>query len=338
MVTRRVIRDIKPIENADRIELAVVDGWQTVVKKGVFSKGDEVYYFEIDSFLPTNLEQFEFLKGNTKKAMHPDTKETVEGHVLRTVKMRGEWSQGLVLPISNFEDLTEQEDIDKYFSTLGVFKYEKPLTQDLEGVALGQYPVHLTRKTDSERVQNVTDEFLQSLEPSEWVATEKIDGTSSTYIKQDGKLRVMGRNIEFDLTKLGVNNKYKQIVDKYKLEDVVKEGQIIKGEIYGVGIQKNRLQLEDVRLAIFSVETLKGYDEQELDDSLVELLVPKYNLELPSTVEDAVKQVNKLKSKINPKVYAEGVVWWNTYGKEFKQLGNRPNFKAINNQYLLKSE
>ena len=46
------ITNIQPIENADAIELASVKGWNVVIKKGEFKKGDKCVYFEIDSFLP----------------------------------------------------------------------------------------------------------------------------------------------------------------------------------------------------------------------------------------------------------------------------------------------
>ena len=57
----RKVLTTKPIEGADAIELAVVDGWQTVIKKGEFQVGDLCVYFEIDSFLPIR-EEFEFLR------------------------------------------------------------------------------------------------------------------------------------------------------------------------------------------------------------------------------------------------------------------------------------
>ena len=97
------IWDITPIEGADRIELAHVEGWQSVVNKGIFKPMDNCVYFEIDSFLPIRPE-FEFLRNSSYK------KNDImgEGFKLRTIKMRGEISQGLCLPISAFAELKDK--------------------------------------------------------------------------------------------------------------------------------------------------------------------------------------------------------------------------------------
>lgn len=91
------IWDIIPIEGADKIELAKVLGWQCVVNKGQFEKGDLAVYFEIDSFLPIRPE-FEFMRSSSYKK----TDIMGEGFKIRTMKFRGQISQGLVLPISIF--------------------------------------------------------------------------------------------------------------------------------------------------------------------------------------------------------------------------------------------
>ena len=89
------IREIKPIEGADAIELAIVNNWQVVVAKNVGHKvGDFVVYCEIDSFLPIR-EEFEFLRKTSYKKMGDQ-----EGFRLKTIKLRGQVSQGLILPIN----------------------------------------------------------------------------------------------------------------------------------------------------------------------------------------------------------------------------------------------
>lgn len=103
------IWDVAPIENADAIELVKVLGWQCVAKKGEFHVGDMCIYFEIDSFLPVN-EHFEFLRARS----HRVNPIIGEGFLLKTAKMRGQVSQGLCLPLSEFgitgnvgDDVTE---------------------------------------------------------------------------------------------------------------------------------------------------------------------------------------------------------------------------------------
>ena len=69
IVSFKTVEKIKPIENADAIELVCFGGWQVVVKKGEFKVGDKVIYFEIDSFLPKGIKQFAFLvEKSSKKA------------------------------------------------------------------------------------------------------------------------------------------------------------------------------------------------------------------------------------------------------------------------------
>ena len=90
LATIRKITDIRPIEGADMIELASVGGWNVVVAKNVGHKiGDKVVYCEIDSFLPIK-EEFEFLRKSSYKKMGDQ-----EGFRLKTIKLRGQVSQGL---------------------------------------------------------------------------------------------------------------------------------------------------------------------------------------------------------------------------------------------------
>lgn len=132
LVSFKVVEKIKSIENADAIELVCFGGWQVVVKKDEFKVGDKVIYFEIDSFLPKGIKQFAFLvEKSSKKALDTKGNEVV-GHVLKTIRLRGAISQGLVLSPKDFDkELNTQKDLEDYFyNELGVFKYEKPLPLD----------------------------------------------------------------------------------------------------------------------------------------------------------------------------------------------------------------
>ena len=84
------IVDLQPIPKADRIEVATIQGWQCVVKKGEFQVGDLCVYFEIDSLLPEK-PVFEFMR---------DRKFRV-----RTIKLMKCVSMGLILPLSIFESV-----------------------------------------------------------------------------------------------------------------------------------------------------------------------------------------------------------------------------------------
>ena len=104
LATIQRIREIRPIEGADAIELAMINNWQVVVAKNVGHKvGDWVVYCEIDSFLPIK-EEFEFLRKSSYKKMGDQ-----EGFRLKTIKLRGQISQGLVMPISVLEGPDEMK-------------------------------------------------------------------------------------------------------------------------------------------------------------------------------------------------------------------------------------
>lgn len=336
MMTLKKIDAINPIENADAIVLASIGGWQAVVKKDEFEVGDTVLYFEIDSFLPAEVEQFAFLASKSSKTViNPDTNQEVTGHVLRTVKLRGQVSQGLVLaPFAGLDIDSTQDQVDAVMSGLGVFKYEPPIPAGTGGQIIGKFP-HTAQKTDSERVQNLSDEFLASLNPDEWQATEKIDGTSATFIKQDGVLRMASRN--WEMSPEG-DHVYASVAKRFGLADLMPEGAILQGEIYGPGLQGNPLKVAQVDLCVFHVDNVDLDAHSEFADFVVKHAVPVLDLKLPTTVDEAVEQVNGMTSRINPGVQAEGIVWWNKNGERFADLDNRANFKAINNKFLLKQK
>lgn len=337
MVSLKKIDDIVPIENADAIVLAVIGGWNAVVKKDEFSPGDTVLYFEIDSFLPADVEQFAFLASkSSKKVIHPDTFQEVTGHVLRTVKLRGQVSQGLVLaPFAGLTPDSTQEQVDEAMSALGVFKYEPPIPAGTGGQIIGKFPNYV-QKTDSERVQNLSNAFLASLDSSEWQATEKIDGTSATFLKENGTLRMASRN--WEMSPEG-EHAYASVAEKFNLSDLMPEGAVLQGEIYGPGLQGNPLKVPQVRLAVFNVDNVDLDAHPEFALFVKENSVPVIEgMTLPTTIEEAVQQVNGMTSHVNPNVQAEGVVWWHKDGRKFAELDDRANFKAINNKFLLKQK
>lgn len=167
LATVRRIAAIDPIEGADKIECVTVDGWKLVSgKDNGFQVGSLVIYFEIDSFLPVR-EEFEWLRKSSFKTVPG----LGEGFRIKTIKLRGQVSQGLIVPLADF--LAEQIEPDgtskwwfeqegqAYFveegtdltNFLGVKKYEKPLPAQLAGRGKGSFPSFI-RKTDQERIQN----------------------------------------------------------------------------------------------------------------------------------------------------------------------------------------
>lgn len=167
LVSVRRIGALDPIEGADLIEVASVDGWKLVVKKGEFKVGDLCAYFEIDSFLPESDPRYAFLMKSGVREF-----EGVRGHKLRTIKLRGQISQGLALPIKLFVDdfvgskEDEGQELSEFFTEgtdltelLGIKKYEAPISAALAGQVAGSFPSFI-KKTDQERCQNLKSEIF----------------------------------------------------------------------------------------------------------------------------------------------------------------------------------
>lgn len=145
MATIRQIDEILPIPDADAIELAVVDGWKVVVKKNQFKVNDYIVYCEIDSWIPTEIASF------LSKGKEPREYNGVKGERLRTVKLRGQVSQGLILDRYTALDKIGQIYVGQDVSELlNIQKYEPPVPACLAGVIKGNFPSFIP-KTDQER-------------------------------------------------------------------------------------------------------------------------------------------------------------------------------------------
>lgn len=134
LVSIQTILDIQPIPNADAIEVVTINGWKVVAKRGEFKINDFCCYFEIDSFLPVK-QQFEFLR----KSCYRKLADGSEGFRLRTIKLRGQISQGLALPLSYFNKELENYDVAVGCDVTDLFevkKYEPPMPPSLQYVIL----------------------------------------------------------------------------------------------------------------------------------------------------------------------------------------------------------
>jgi RNA ligase (TIGR02306 family) len=325
----RKISDLSPIEGADKIELATIDGWKVVVAKDVNHKvGDLIVYCEVDSFLPIEPE-FEFLRKTSYKKMSDGR----EGFRLKTIRLRGQISQGLILPLSVFGDFgcTAYEGID-VTEKLGIVKYEPPIPAQLSGMVKGNFPSFL-KKTDEERVQNLSKEF-ESYKNEEFYVTEKLDGSSVTYYVKDEVFGVCSRNL--DLLEDENNSMWKFASETGLRDRMVKLGKniAIQGEIIGEGIQGNPYQRIGQTVKIFNGFDIDKYDYLSLEEllELVKILevktVPILDLEftLPETIDELLLMAEG-KSVLNLKAEREGLV--------IRSHDRKISFKSISNKFLL---
>ena len=243
---------IEPIEGADRIELAQVLGWQCVVNKGQFQPMDIAVYFEIDSFLPIR-DEFEFMRSSSYKK----TDIMGEGFRLRTMRFRGQISQGLLLPISQFPKIPKDADVgDDVTELLGVRKWEIEERATTGGTVIGTLPYDIPH-TDETRVQE-EPELIQAFAGLEYYISTKMDGSSHSIGIDENGFHVTGHNYEYKDD--GSSSFYKLVKAREyqaKMEDYMKVLDLktltIQGELCAPGIQQNRLRLTKPEWYVFTI-------------------------------------------------------------------------------------
>lgn len=323
LATIDIISDIQPIEGADAIEVAQVRGWKVVVKKGEFKVGDKVIYFEIDSWIPHELAPF-LINGK-----EPREYQGVKGERLRTIKLRGQVSQGLVLPISILDhiDYSVGPDVTE---VLGIRKWEKEIPANLRGKVKGNFPSFIP-KTDAERIQNMKDIPNDIM----YVGTEKLHGSSITIYTQNGEVGVCSRNLELkeeDGNAYWIGARNSGIIEM--LKSLAPFNYAVQGELVGPGINGNQYELDTYRVYVFNIFDI---DTQEYLDALhvVDLCVDYGVLHVPfiemkyGMKDNILEIVDGMPSIVKPDTLAEGVV--------YKSRDNGINFKVISNKWLLKN-
>lgn len=322
LVTLRKVRKLEPIEGADNILLAHIDGWQCVVKKDEFKENDWGVYFEIDSIIPHESWNDHLFKSESDRN---------KGKLrIKTIRLRGQLSQGLLLPVSLLEgkNLTE---------VVSVEKYEPPIPSDLN--AKSHFPSFI-QKTDEERIQNLVDKLTLWATKKVYV-TEKLDGTSITcYVTRNTltnevSFGICSRNLELDLE---ATNKYTETVKKLGIEEKMREWSeknnadlVIQGELIGEGIQGNKYNLTGTDIYFFTVQDGK---HKRLPLSIINELGLKTVPFLESGVtiipdHNVILQYAEGKSVLNGNTEREGVV--------IRAMDESFSFKAISNKFLLKN-
>ena len=342
MATIRKIDALLPIVGADAIECAVVGGWTCVVKKGEFNVGDRAVYCEIDSWIPHEIAPF-LSRGN-----FPRVYNDVKGERLRTVKLRGQLSQGLLLPLDPTCDSIESELIEGLDVSLplGIVKWERPLNAQLAGQAKGNFP-SVIPKTDQERVQNLKNEIDQAITDGLcFEVTEKLEGSSMTVYLIDGVFGVCSRNLDLKETE---DNTFWQVARCDDIEGRMRAGPwrtlwlgadfAIQGELIGPGIQGNIYKLSKPEFRVFDVYNISGgfYMNPGPRREFIELIgllhVPVFKSDFMLTTETVADLLQMAEGKSVMGTIAgperEGIV--------FKQVNGGMTFKAISNRFLLKS-
>lgn len=361
----QAIKELRPIEGKDRIELATVLGWHVIVQKGLYQVGDLCIYCEPDSVMPEKPE-FEFLRPRKFR--------------IKAMKMAGVISEGICFPVDMVHESKRKEGTD-VTDILGVKHVDEvdpppviikeasinksylrllmknPITRPIGNIILKRnakarrnaerFPSFIS-KTDEVRVQTIPHilERERTL-----VCREKLDGRSMTafVVKKKhwlaGILPFLPPKYEFGvcsrnrrLTKGSVDGPlYIDVAEKYKLEDALKamcqhlDWVVIQGELIGQGVQGNNYQLDDRQFYAFNLIT----PSMTIPCTVAETITRAYDIPwvpmlppvtLPKTVEEML-EIATGPSLLNPKVLREGVVC--------RQYSDGVSFKAVSPEYLL---
>ena len=322
------ISGVDNIPGADLVQCYTLAGWKCVARKNEFKEGDLAVYIKIGSILDPTVSHFSFL----------------EGKPLKTKKIRGVVSQGLIGPLSWLSSGTDNQEFkenDDVTTILKIRKYQEKEELTSLGSGSVQRPSFIP-KTDADRVQNLSANDWNALIGKTAYVTRKEDGTSTTYFYNEEKFGITSRNCLIDMTDTGRSVfHYLEMARQFQIREKMqhlKRNIAIQGEIVGPGINGNRLKLTALDFRVFGVWDItegKYLPPTEVDSLCKEL---KLN-QVPHivTVQLSAKEANAaywlsladtLQYGFN--IRAEGLVL-RTYDGNIEM-----RFKAISNSYLLK--
>jgi RNA ligase (TIGR02306 family) len=363
------VTEVKAIEGADNIELAVVGGWNAIVKKGAQTVGEHVVVATTDAVIPQNISDAIGVTSYLRK-----------GQRVRTVKLRGVYSECLIIPLDILPPMKKQyangigyywEEGEDLMETLGIFKYEPPVKQ----VQLASGKTIKYRSNPNfgvyykfPNLKNVSGMFT---EEDIVQITRKLHGTNARYgIVKKGKLSFWDKVKKFlRLADAWVDYEYiygshncekgsdsqgfystdvwRTIAEKYDIKaklwqeakrqgSTLGEGLILYGEIYGAGIQKNyEYGLKDIEFAAFDIKINGEYCATEVTQVITQDLLQLPHVEVlyegkwDQEIQDEYTFNNFIEGT---KVPHEGIVIKHVSGERQKVA------KVINPDYLIYGE
>lgn len=360
------IEKVEPIENADRLAVATIKGktWKVVVGKTDFLPGDDAVYFEIDSYLPANDDRYSFLRERClRKFVSKSGQVLAEGIRIKTIKLRGVISQGLLMPADKFPELDEQveypgEGID-LTEVLKVRHYDeiaealRPMTgASIAAEAYGPFPSAFIPKTDEERIQNL-GEYFETMKGREFQVTEKYDGMSVTMfysptVDAENPFGVCSRNLRLKpVMNDGTIPLPWQVANSYTMEAALRsifynDGYelAVQGELVGPGINSNRDLYTEHKWFVFRIYDIKA--GRFLDPAEAETIA-RCSLGCPhvKVISPNLKVFDEYSTFDELMEFAQGKT---DRGNEREGIVCKTvkapyvSFKVVSNKYLLKGE
>lgn len=346
MATIRTIAEIKEIEGADRIQAYRVDGWWVVDQAGKYKVGELVIYCEIDSWIPHEIAPF------LSKGKEPREFNGIKGKRLKTIKLKGQLSQGLLLPSNLYYtdrpyESIEADEGDDVSELLNITKWELSKKEQLrlsitnKDARPGGFPAYIP-KSDQERIQNIPEvRIKQWIEDSiEWEVTEKLEGSSLTvyYCKEEEDEGVCSRNINLKKPEDLNSNKFWLVVERDSILEKLKSldrSLAFQGELIGPSVCGN----------IYSLDKYDFYLYNIWDITFQKWLLPKERDEIANILQikhvPVIAKGIKLDSNETCDSLLEKATGTSTIknrlreGLVYKALDRMESFKAVSNEYLM---
>ena len=359
------INEVKSIPGADNIEVVVAGGWNCITKKGEYNVNDLVIIATTDAIIPQELSDAMGVTNYLRK-----------GQRVRTVKLRGVYSECLIIPFRYAKEAarfanTKWDEGEDMMPLFKIFKYEPPAVQiqlssgrkiryhqnpnfgvyykfpnakNVSGMFTEEDEVQITRKLHG---TNARYGIVKKAKLSFWDKIKKFFGVADKWI--DYEYVYGSHNVEKGSDSQGFydTDVWRTVADKYDIKnklwryvkawtsDIIGDGFILYGEIYGPGIQKNYdYGLKEIEFAGFDVIENGKYHNMMVTDGLLEhlglphvpvLYVGQWNQE----IQDKYTFNNNIEGT---KIPHEGIVIKHISGERNKV------YKCINPDYLIWSE
>lgn len=351
----------RPIEGKDRIELCGVLGWSLITKKDEFQPGDKCVYIEIDSVLPEKPE-FEFLRSKNFR--------------IKTMKMAGVYSQGICFPLSILPQDKEWKIGDDVTDVIGVKQYEGTMDIDTTVITptkkklnwfekklmrFGWYRQHVKKinsrcseefpseyvsKTDETRLQNCP--WVLKDKETKWVVTEKIDGSSGTFLMIKDKPKFGKTTYDFKVCsrnrviRADDGSGYWVVAKKYGIAEHLKkwlevhptcEWVAIQGEVIAPKIQRNKYKVKEPDLYVFNFITS---EDGRWDSCSAEVVINQMGMKFVPIVDVGYTLLDTVDEMLD---YATGdSALGNTLreGFVFRSADGQRSFKTVSPKFLMK--
>jgi len=372
MATVRKVAGTMPIEGADRIERVMVDGWVVIDRKDEWHEGDLCVYLEPDTFVSKDVEPLSYLMARGTKRMEHDGVEC-EGHVLRTIRLRGVYSAGLIAKPSDFfmspdEVRAAYESGEALDERIGVWEYQRQVKcpDGTTRQVSNPYDQSVAPVTDAQRIQNCADVW-DALKKVDAYATVKVDGMSMTTVldPRTNRLRLFSHHRELGYSDEPADSgasdatRGQRSYDAAKAQGIVDfclghPGITVQYELTGPKIQRGitggfRCHV----FAVWDMAKMRKIPYDEIVESGWDAIVASHVRVLDmrasdyDTVADALMAVDKLSGNVVKGKPDEGVVFHVTgqgsadeyeWARVRNKLGPNAEFKVVSQRYLSKEK